>query len=1158
MSRMIQRFQCLLSSKQDFGALLVVLVLFNACIQKTGLPPTDSKEYRDLCAAFYLGLAALQSGEDVHAKEGLQKSTQIAPGEPSGWADLGILQMRQQEFDAAFVSVDKAHSRAPENSDIESLLGVIESHRGKIPEALAHFEKAVSLDGRNLKALYSIAAEKERQGVAGSERQAEDSLNQILKLQPANIAVLLDVARLAAKHNDLSTLREMVERLRPFLASWPDQAKTQFESLQQRVAGSKGEAAAVQIQFLRNVLLRTPSYRQSLDQVRTPTTVAAEPFVKFLRLPSPSSQPAPPDTKLAFERHPLSGVAAGGVTWIGPIVLDAQSDPSIVWADSKALHIPGGAALPIPKAGNSVFVRNAIIGADLDYDFKTDLVVATPGGLRIYQQLDPQHFKDLTQESKIPREIINGAYTGAWAFDIDLDGDLDIVLGVPQGEPVMLRNNGDRTFAIVHPFKGVDGVLQFAAADLDADGDPDIAMIDRNEKLRVFSNERLGNYREWEVPASLSERNLDLAAADINGDGLPDLVLLKSDFSLMRLSDLQSGGKWDFETLGRGDPRMDGIGPTHLILADLDNNGALDLIAGDQVFIGDGKRFAALPTKLNATAQFVVDSNKDGRLDVVGLVAGQNSAQPVELTNHGTKSYYWQTVRTRAAKISGDQRINSFGIGGEIEIRSGLLTQKQIIDSPVLHFGLGDKQGAAVFARIVWPNGLIQTEFDLKVNQTLVADQRLKGSCPMLFTWNGSDMQFVKDVAPMAGALGAHDISGEFAAISQTKEWFKLSPDELKARAGFYDLRLTDEYWETYFMDYYGLTAVDHPAGTEVFIDERVAESPVARKIYVTNTPREFQRATDEHGRDVSALVRNFDEVYLNTFELGEYQGVARDHWVELELPPDIPKHGPLYLVGDGWLHPWDDGILVAVNQGVHERPKDLSIEVLDRSGNWKTVRKNLGIPAGRLKTVVLDITGIFPKGSPAKFRLRTNLEIYWDKLAWATGLPDGLAIEAPLPLAAAELRYRGFSQMRPVHGLAPEIPIYDRLASTGGKWWSVEGYYTRYGDVLPLLNSADDRFAIAGSGDELRLKFRSAPALKPGWSRDFVFAGDGWMKEGDYSFKHSVTLLPLPSHTMKTYPTPLTPLEEDPVYRLHESDWQTYHTRYLTAKYFLSGLWER
>ena len=40
----------------------------------------------------------------------------------------------------------------------------------------------------------------------------------------------------------------------------------------------------------------------------------------------------------------------------------------------------------------------------------------------------------------------NASYTGAWAVDIEADGDLDIVLGTKTGEPTVLRNNGDDTF----------------------------------------------------------------------------------------------------------------------------------------------------------------------------------------------------------------------------------------------------------------------------------------------------------------------------------------------------------------------------------------------------------------------------------------------------------------------------------------------------------------------------------------------------------------------------------------------------------------------------------------------------------------------------------------------------------------------------------------
>ena len=64
----------------------------------------------------------------------------------------------------------------------------------------------------------------------------------------------------------------------------------------------------------------------------------------------------------------------------------------------------------------------------------------------------------------------------------------------------------------------------------------------------------------------------------------------------------------------------------------------------------------------------------------------------------GTKAYHWQLVRPRAATATGDQRINSFGIGGEIEVRTGLHAQKQIIAAPAVHFGLGEATSADVAA----------------------------------------------------------------------------------------------------------------------------------------------------------------------------------------------------------------------------------------------------------------------------------------------------------------------------------------------------------------------------------------------------------------------------------------------------------------------------
>ncbi len=591
-----------------------------------------------------------------------------------------------------------------------------------------------------------------------------------------------------------------------------------------------------------------------------------------------------------------------------------------------------------------------------------------------------------------------------------------------------------------------------------------------------------------------------------------------------------------------------------LFLADMDNNGALDIVVNQQIFLSDGKAFTALPSTLPAAPQAISDLGSDGRLDAIFRGPG---GVPRELINHGSKNYHWQVIRTRAAHGTGDQRINSFGIGGEIEIRSELLAQKQIIASPVLHFGLGEHTSVQ-FARIVWPNGFVQAEFDLKSDQTVLAEQRMKGSCPMLFTWNGHKVQLVKDIGPWGAALGLN-VNAQGKGIYGTREWFKITGNQLVPRDAFYDLRITAEYWETYYIDHYSLLVIDHPANSEVYTDERFALPHPKPGLVTTAVTKPFACATDDNGDEVTNIVRDLDDQFLDTFGRGQYQGLTRDHWVELQLPAEAPHTGSLYLVAQGWIHPTDTTIVKALAQNSKTHPQVLSIEVPDASGHWITVRDGLGFPAGRLKTIILDISGIFRPGAARKLRLRTNLEIYWDKLAWGAGLPGGAQLQVRhLALAAADLRFRGFSLITQANSSSPEIPHYDILQESDLRWHDQEGYATRYGDVRELLENVDDRYVITTPGDELRLKFTALPPPASGWTRDFVLICDGWVKDGDYNTTFAKTILPLPYHGMKDYVLPPGTLEADHAYQLHPSDWLTYQTRYVTPHYFTSALWER
>ena len=1142
---------------------LIAAILLSGCHPSDRLPDKNSKTYSDFLSTFYVGLAALQVGDDVRADSSLGDAAKLIPAEPAAWADWGILALRQGSFDVAAQRLNRARDLAPSNDRIYQLLGIVESNRGNTAAAIADLRQAVKLNPSNLRANYQLALEIERQGGNDSEAEFQQIIQQILAAAPENLAALLELSRIAAKRGDAATLQSAVGRIAAQSDSWPQDAKEQLATLKSAAAATPPAAAAVRSVFLRNVLMLVPEFRRSLAVLKAPPGEEAEPFQHFLRLPSPGFSPAAPDTAMHFDLQPIANFTGEKWDYIGAVSLSGAGAPAVVTANAGKVHLATGATFSFP--GGSAHVPpspESILPIDFNYDFRTDLVLAGAGGLRFLRQDDPAKFTDVTAQTKLAKAVIDASYTGAWAVDIEADGDLDIVLGSASGLPTVLRNNGDGTFQPIHPFASVSGIRQFVWADLDGDGNPDASLIDGAGHLHFFHNERSGKFTEQPLPANLGIMKT-IAAADANHDGILDLLAVQSTGSILCLSN--SVGTWGTSEITRvPGPAQTLDGEVRLRIADLDNNGAFDLLLsrvspasssspGALIWLADDKgQFASLQSAQAPARVFdAADLTGAGHLDLLGL---SSDGQAIQAINRGTKNYNWQIIRPRAHQATGDQRINPFGIGGEIEIRSGLLVQKQPINSPQLHFGLGQQTGAEV-ARILWPNGTMRAEFALKADQEVVTEQRLKGSCPFLFAFNGSKMEFVKDAVPWGSAIGLRINNLGTASIASTEEWYKIGHDQLVAHNGFYDLRITGELWETYYYDSLALMAVDHPVGTEIFTDERFSVPPVKLAVTSVAPPHSIARATDDQGNDVTATLHDLDGQYLDTFGRGQYQGVTRDHYVEIDLGNDAPTDGPLWLIARGWLHPSDSSINVAIAQGSHEQPHPLSLEAPGVHGGWIVSRRNLGFPAGRNKICLIDLTGIFQPGMPHKLRLRTNLEIYWDQIQWARGLNGSPLKVTRLAPTTADLHYRGFSTINQANPSSPEIPDYNQLAGTAQRWRDLSGYYTRFGDVRELLTAIDDRYVIMNAGDELSLRFPEQPPPPSGWVRDYVIAGDGWIKDGDYNSTSSETVQPLPYHARTLYDTAPGNLEDEWVYRHFPDDWKNYQTRYITPDAFRNAL---
>jgi hypothetical protein len=257
-----------------------------------------------------------------------------------------------------------------------------------------------------------------------------------------------------------------------------------------------------------------------------------------------------------------------------------------------------------------------------------------------------------------------------------------------------------------------------------------------------------------------------------------------------------------------------------------------------------------------------------------------------------------------------------------------------------------------------------------------------------------------------------------------------------------------------------------------------------------------------------------------------------------------------VFLFLTGWIYPTDASINFALAQSHALQVVPLHVQVKDPAGQWRTVIPDLGFPAGKNKTVIADLTGKF-LSADRRIRIRTNMEIYWDRAFVAATASASPVTVTTLRPVSADLHYRGFSRMYRKGGrYGPQWFDYADV-SREPAWAPIVGAFTRFGDVRPLVDSVDDRYVIFGPGDEVALQFDSAatPPLPAGWTRDFVIYTDAWLKDADLNTAAGGTVEPLPFHRMSRYPYRAD--EAFPTDPAHRRYVETYNTRRVVTPRF-------
>ena len=280
------------------------------------------------------------------------------------------------------------------------------------------------------------------------------------------------------------------------------------------------------------------------------------------------------------------------------------------------------------------------------------------------------------------------------------------------------------------------------------------------------------------------------------------------------------------------------------------------------------------------------DYDNDGDLDLFFInAAGQLRA----LQNNGGNQNNWIQVQLEGI-TAGNNKVNRDAIGSKLEVKVGDLYQLRYVSEQVSHFGLGAFDTADV-VRVVWTNGVPQNVVTPQARQRILEKQVLKGSCPFLYVYNGEGYEFVTDLLWRA-PLGLVTSMG-FVAPDETRDFVKISSDQIQPKSGKYSIQITEELWETAYFDEVKLIAVDHPADTDIFVDEQYIPPPFAEfKVYGVAEKRYPKSAVNHRGEDVSDALKAFDYHYAIEHALGPYQGVVEPHAVVLDLG-DVPNDAP-------------------------------------------------------------------------------------------------------------------------------------------------------------------------------------------------------------------------------------------------------------------------
>ncbi len=1027
----------------------------------------------------------------------------------------------------------KAEAIAPNDIDLRMNLANAQLAAGSTGEAIREADEALKLD-RNLAAAYFVKGSSFLR--MGNAEEAVKAFENARKIEPGQTATLfqLGVARSALKQWE-----EAIAAFKEGLASDPNHLHAPVHYLLGQALIRAGHQAEGQ---------------QELDQHQLSAQEASQGMATFerckytqARVPFKLLQPEGKGIDIKFvdaTRESLGDLAqscSGPVALIDPkrtggnslFVFQPGSGFRLLWNTNGTFHsdtvsYPGIPGCSYSKAiagdlqndrfediivlgdkGCSVFQFStngvasdvtekcglASLSAedgllmDLDFTGKLDLIAVGHGtdDLRIFRQFGPLLFREITSTSGIPNSLRNVSRTVM--EDWNRDEVMDLIASRREGAPLLLEKQRGGLL-IPRELTNCPAGTIFCAGDFDNDFRPDLAIVSEGKISICFNG---GNRKDFSVSGSSAVRQL--VAVDYDNDGWLDLWAVGEQIQVWRNCGA-SGFQEQTDRLGLDKMVFGPISEIHFADFDLDcDSDALLVLANS------GLRYL----------------RNDG--------ANANMQVKVQLTGN---------------------RSNATGLGCKVEMETAGLRLMRTVRSLPIEIGVGKNQKLDSFLVhwFNWPQGFVEVSLDCKEPLLALELTIQEGSCPYLYAWDGKRFRFVTDILG-AAPLGLPVADGHYIDAQPEEFVWIGNENTFTPRDGNYELQITEELREVLYLDEAKLAVVDREAGTEVHpTNKLLPRKPFPHPELLTlHNEHRLRRAETFDREDVTDALTRVDDRRVAPAKLRtpQLRGLAEPHGLVLDFGR-LDTSKPLVLVMNGWLRFGGGMANIAASHDPSLPFPFPALEAEIATGIWKPVSVTVGAPAGKTKTILVDLEGKLEPGTQ-RLRLTEAFEIYWDRIALLEKKVGANSLISSVRPSHADLHSRGFSALENLPADFPLTPIYDAV-STNSFWTLVPGgWCTRYGAVDELVADRDEGLVLLNSGDELTLQFDpgSLPQKPAGLIRDFFLYVDGWDKDSDFHVAQGTRVEPLPFHGMndQSYGRESRPqFPSDALYQKYNTRW--------------------